>query len=110
MPVRHLAQFPERVLQSFAYALEALGIAHRPRFPVRVRQHEVIDQVREALPLDGDAQLFHVREVGRPQAPREVLLREKRLLGRSLCRPPTLPPTLQRAQLSVLKLARATTL
>ena len=110
MPVRHLAQFPDRVLQPFAQALEALGIAHRPRFPVRVRQHEVIDQVRKALPLDGDAQLFHVREVGRAQSPRWVLLREEHLLGRSLGRPPALHPTLQRAQLPVRKTAGVTPL
>jgi hypothetical protein len=54
MPFRHLAQLPERVLQAFAQTLEALGKADRPRFPVRVRQHEVVDQVREALSLHRD--------------------------------------------------------
>src|ERR1039457_7168791 len=110
MPLRHFAQFPNRVLQSLAQTFEALGIAHCPRFPVRVRQHEVINQVRETLPLDSDAQLFHVREVGRSQASRRVLLREEYFLGRPLGCPPTLYPALQRAQLPVLEPARPTPL
>src|ERR1035437_1506020 len=110
MPLWHLAQFPDRVLQSLTQAFEAFGIAHRPRFPVRVRQHEVIDQGWEALPLDGDTQFLHGGEVGRSQSPRGVLLREEPLLARSVGRTPTLHPTLQRAQLPVLKLARGTPL
>ena len=46
MPLRHAAQFPQRVLQPFAQALEALREAERHVLPVRVRQHEVVDQVR----------------------------------------------------------------
>jgi hypothetical protein len=63
VPLRYLAQFPQRILQTLAQALEALRETHRTSFPVRVRQHEVIYQVRRTLPLDGHAQLFHVREV-----------------------------------------------
>ncbi len=99
MTLRHLTQRPQRVLQPLTQTLEALRKTHRSRFPVC--QHEVIDQVRKTLPLDGHAQLFHVREVRRSQPPRWVLLREEHLPGRSLRRTPTLHPTLQRAQLPI---------
>src|SRR5664279_1773409 len=110
MSPRHFAQFPPPGLQPFAQAFEALRVTHRPRFPVRIRQHEVIDQVRKALPLDGDTQLLHVGKVGRTQAARWVLLCEKYFLGWPLRRPPSLYPTLQRAQLSVPKLTHVTPL
>src|ERR1035438_4479755 len=105
MPIRHFAQLPQRVLQPFAQALKALGKAHRSRLPVRVRQHEVIDQVRKTLSLYGHAQLFHVREVGSAQPPRRMLLGEEHLPGRTFSRTPALHATLQRAQLPVLKTA-----
>jgi hypothetical protein len=35
---------------------------HIPKTSYASRQHEVVDQVRETLPLDRDARLFHVRE------------------------------------------------
>jgi len=106
MPLRHLAQLPQRVLQTFAQALEALREAHRPRLPVRVRQHEVIDQVRKTLPLDRHAQLFHVREVGGAQPAGMMLLREEHLARWAFGRPPLLHLALQRAQLAVLKTTR----
>src|ERR1017187_10278492 len=105
MPMRHFAQLPQRVLQPFAQALKALGKAHRSRLPVRVRQHEVIDQVRKTLPLYRHPQLFHVREVGSAQPPRRMLLGEEHLLSRTFSRSPVLHATLQRAQLPVLKMA-----
>src|ERR1035437_3338578 len=110
MPLRNLAQFPYRVLESFTKTLEAFRIAHCSRFPVRVRQHKVIDQVGEALSLDRDAQLFHVGEVGRSQAAWRMFLREKHFLGRPLGRPPPFHTTLQSAQLPVGKLAWRTPL
>src|ERR1035441_10796592 len=51
VPMRHFAQLPQRVLQPLAQALKTLGKAYRSRLPVRVRQHEVIDQVRKTLSL-----------------------------------------------------------
>jgi hypothetical protein len=45
MQLRHASQFPQGVLQAFAETLVALGEAHRACLPVRVRQHEMVDQV-----------------------------------------------------------------
>jgi hypothetical protein len=59
----HSAQFPESALHSGAEAGEALGEAHTYVLPVRVSQHEVIQQVRKRLPLNGYFQRLHVREV-----------------------------------------------
>ena len=106
VPLRHLAQLPQGILQAFAQALEALREAHRSRFPVRVRQHEVIDQVRKTLPLDGHAQLFHVREVRGAQTTGMMLLREEHLARWTFRRAPLLHLPLQRAQLSILKTPR----
>src|ERR1022692_2610620 len=105
VPMRHFAQLPQRVLQPLAQALKTLGKAYRSRLPVRVRQHEVIDQVRKTLSLYGHAQLFHVREVGSAQPPRRMLLGKEHLPGRTFSRTPVLHATLQRAQLPVLKTA-----
>src|ERR1019366_2412995 len=105
MPMRHFAQLPQRVLQPLAQALKALGKAHRSRLPVRVRQHEVIDQVRKTLSLYGHAQIFHVSEVGSAQPTRRMLLGEEHFPGRTFSCTPVLYATLQRAQLPVLKTA-----
>src|ERR1039458_682446 len=104
MPLRRLAQLPERVLQALAQALEALGETHRPGLPVRVSQHEVINQVRKTLPLDGDTQLLHVREVRRAQTSRMVLLRKEHLAAWAVGRPPVFHLPLQRPQLAILKM------
>jgi hypothetical protein len=65
VPSRHTPQFPQGILQAFAQTLEALREADRQRLPIRVSQHEVINQMLERLPLDGHAQVIHVREVRR---------------------------------------------
>jgi len=57
------SQFPQGVLQPLAQALPALREADRAGLPVRVGQHEVIDQVVEWLPRDGDAEFGHVGEI-----------------------------------------------
>ena len=76
------AQLPEGVLQPFAQAGETLREAQGHVLPVGGGQHEVVDQVREGLPLEGHAQLVHVAEVGGAQAARLVGLGEEHLLGR----------------------------
>jgi hypothetical protein len=92
----HAAQFPEGVLQPFAQAGEALGETQRHVLPVRGGQHEVVDQVRERLSLDGHAQLVHVAEVGGAQTPRLVHLGEEHFPGRPVLGLPLPDAPLQR--------------
>ena len=103
MHLRHAAQFGQGVLQAFTEALEALAEADRPRLPVGVGQHEVVDQVRKRLAADGDVQPGAVREVGRTQPARFMHLGEKDFLGRAVQRPPLLDVPLQGAHLAVRK-------
>jgi hypothetical protein len=106
MPLGRHAQLPQRVLVSFAQALEALRKAHRRRLPVRVGQHKMIDQVVEAVSLDRHVQVVHRREVRRRQPARLMLLREEHFLRRPRLRTPTLDVPLQRPQLLVRELPR----
>ena len=107
---RHAAQRPHRVLESRAETLEALGEAERDVLPVRVRQDEVVDQVRERLALDGHAQLRHVREVRGAELTGQMLLGEEHLLVRTVRRQPVLDAPLQGAELPVGEAARMPTL
>jgi hypothetical protein len=100
------AQLPQPILQPLAEALQALREAQRPRLPVRVRQHEVINQVRERHAGDGHPQRIAVGEVAGAQPPRLVDLGEEHLLGRAEQRPPTLDAPLQGADLAVDEAAR----
>lgn len=105
MELRHAAECPHRILKPRTETLETLGETERHMFPVRVRQHEVVDQVRERLAVDRHAQLGHVREVGGAQPTRRMLLREEDFLGRTARRQPVLDAPLQRPQLPVGELA-----
>jgi hypothetical protein len=98
---RHAAQFPQRVLQPLAEALETLRETDRRRLPVRVGQHEVIDQVRKRLSLDRHPEVVHGREVRRRQPARLMHLGEEHLLGRPRRGPPAPHLPLQRSQLPV---------
>lgn len=101
--LRHATQLPQRVLQSLAQALETLRKADRRRFPVRVRQHEVIHQMIEALPRDGDVQRIHRREVGGAQPARFMDLAEEDFFRRPRGRPPAADVPLQGPQLTLGK-------
>jgi hypothetical protein len=101
----HAAQLRQRVLQPFTETLVALREAHRARLPVRVSQHEMVDQVIERQSLDGHAQTGAVREVAGAQPPRVMHLVEEHLLRRARQRSPLLDPPLQRPQLTVGELA-----
>jgi hypothetical protein len=105
VPLGYTAQFPEGILRPFAQAGEALRETDRHVFPVRVGQHEVIQQVREWLPLDGDPQTLQVREVGCPQTARFVDLAEEHFLGRPVLGFPTAHPPFQRPPLRLPILA-----
>ena len=106
VPLGHAAQFPHGVLKPFAEALEALRKTDRDRFPVRVRQHEVIDQVVERLAADRHGQALHVREVRSTQSPRMMHLAEEHFLRRTCRRSPALHATLKASQLRVVELPR----
>jgi hypothetical protein len=84
------AQLGQGVLQTVAEALEALGEADAAGLPVRVGQHEVVDQVRQRLAVDGHLQAGRVREVGGAQVAGLVDLAEEDLLGRTVQGPPLL--------------------
>ncbi len=99
--LRHAAQLPQGVLQALGQALVALGEADRARLPVRVGQHEVVDQVVERRPGDGHTQVGAVREVAGAEPARVVDLGEEHLLGRSLQGAPLPQASLQGAQLAV---------
>jgi hypothetical protein len=90
--LRRSARRPQRALQAHAQARETLRVAQTHVLPVRVREHEMIDQMRKRLPLDGHAEARHVREVRRAQATRFVPLAEEHFLGWSVLGTP-LPHT-----------------
>jgi hypothetical protein len=76
------AQLGQGVLQALAEALEALAEADGAGLPVRVGQHEVVDQVPKRLAVDGHLQAAGVREVRGAQVAGLVDLAEEHLLGR----------------------------
>ena len=80
MRVRSAAELPQGRLQTRTQAFEALGEAHRPPLPVRIRQHKVVQQVIERLALDPDLQGGHVGEIRLPQGARLIPLLEEHLL------------------------------
>jgi hypothetical protein len=97
VPRRHTAQGPQGVLQALAQAGETLGIAQGHVFPVRVRQHKMVEQVRKRLARNGHLQIIQVREVRRTQATRLMNLTKKHFLGRTVLGFPLTHPTLQRS-------------
>ena len=71
---RYHAQLPERILQPLGERLERFGEADRPGLPVRVAEHEVVDQMIEGLALDRDLKVVHPREIGFRSLARRVHL------------------------------------
>ena len=105
MHPRHAAQLGQGILQAVAEALEALGEADAAGLPVRVGQHEVVDQVRKRLAVDRHLQAAGVREIGGAQVAGLVDLAEEHLLGRPVQGAPLLEVPLQGAQLPLGKAA-----
>jgi hypothetical protein len=101
MPPGNAPQFPQGVLQALAEGLKRLRRAERDRFPIRVRQREVIRQVCERLAAERHSQRFHVGEVRGPQVARMMDLREHHLLPRPLGGPPETHLALKAAPLAV---------
>ena len=106
MTLRHGTQFPDGVLPPLAQAGETLREAHRHVLPIRVGQHEVVQQVREGLSLDGHAQFVHVRKVRRAQPARFMHLTEKHFLGWAVLGFPLPHPAFDGATLPLPVLAR----
>jgi hypothetical protein len=101
MNLRRAAQLPQRVLQAFAEAFQALGKTDAAGLPVGIRQHEVVNQVRKWRSRHSDIQTRAMGEVRGTDPPRLVHLREENFLGRSRHGPPLLDPALQGAELAV---------
>jgi hypothetical protein len=99
--LRHAAELPQGVLQSFTEALEALGEANGAGLPVRVSQHEVVDQVSERSTVDRYAQVGAVGEVAGSQPAGMMHLGEEDLLGGAFLGSPLLDPPLQGPQLTI---------
>jgi len=102
----YAAQLPQRVLQAVGQRLERLGGAHRHRLPVRVGQHEVVDQVIEWLAGDRDAQFVHRGEVGGRQVTRLMDLPEDDGPARALRGPPLPDAPLEGPAVRVEELTR----
>ena len=105
-PLRHMAQSKQRRLHPAPQRQQRLRLAHRDPLPVRVRQHEMAQQVRQRLAEDRDAQFVAVREVSLARLARPVVLREKHFHIRTVLRFPDIDPPLQRANLTRLVAAR----
>ncbi len=104
--LRHAAQFSQRILQALAEALVALGKADGAGLPVRVGQHEVVDQMVEGGAVDSHAQVRAVGEVTGGHAPGMMDLGEEDLLACAVQGPPGLDASLQGTELAVGETAR----
>jgi hypothetical protein len=102
---RHATQFPQRVLEPIGEGLEGLGEAEGNRLPVGVGQDEMIEQVVERLPGDGDTQLVHGGEVGTGQIGGVMDLGELDIDGGSVRGLPVPDPALECAPVRVSECA-----
>src|ERR1051325_6088728 len=102
---RHAAQLPQGVLQAAGETLERFRKTDGASLPVRIGQREVIKQMGEELPGQGDLQLAHVGEVGLSHQAWGVLLRKENLFWRSVLGMPGFDAALQGAQMPGLKLS-----
>ena len=99
MGQRHPAQFPQTLLYPFRQRLETLAEADPHRFHIRIRQHQVVEQMGEGHPAQRHAKTRHVREVALGHIPRPRILREIHLPLRPMDRPPRRDVPLQRPYL-----------
>jgi hypothetical protein len=105
MHLGYAAQLPQGVLQALAEALQTLRETDRARLPIRVGEHEVVNQVREGTAGNRHPQFIAVRKVRSGQPAGVVDLSEEDLLGWALLSPPPLDPSLQGPQLAVAETA-----
>src|SRR6202162_4171240 len=104
MKLRRPAKLPHRRLVSRHQRLEALRKTHPPGLPVRVRQHEMVEEMLKRLTPDAHTKGVHRREIALAILPGSVLLREHHFLLRATPRTPSLHSPLQRPQLPLRKL------
>jgi hypothetical protein len=104
VPPWHSSEFPERVLEAVGQGLERLRSAERHRFPIRVREHEVIRQMLESLAEDGDSQGVHAGEIRGRQVTGVMHLAEHDRACRTGRGPPLLDATLERAAVALRQL------
>ena len=104
VPARHAPEFPQRVLQAVGQRLERLRRADAHRFPVRVREHEVIHEMVETLAEDRDGQRVHAGEIRGRQVAGVMHLAEHDRACRTRRGPPLLNATLEGAPLALGKL------
>ncbi len=95
------SQLQEQVELSMQYSSEERGHAGagRHRLPVRLREHEVIQQVHERLAGDDHFELAHIRIIRLTLFARHVYLRDKFLAVRPCLDPLVQEPPPRRGQL-----------
>jgi hypothetical protein len=91
----HCPQGPQGILQTRTQAGKVFPKTESDMLPVRMGQHEVIEQVRKRHPGNAHFQFVHRREIRCRQPTRSVNLREEHLLARALQRFPPPYPTLE---------------
>lgn len=96
---RDASQLPERLLDALGQCLKGFAKAHAYRLHIGVRQHEVIEQMRESLPVDAHLQIAHVGEIGLSSFAGNMHLLKDNLLLRTLLRTPLRNLALQGAHL-----------
>jgi hypothetical protein len=96
---RHASELEERCLHAATHCHDRLAEADGGPLPIRIRQHDDAEHVREELPCDRDSELRGAREVRLRRLAGAVTLREEHLLVRTVCCPPALHVALQRAEL-----------
>ncbi len=87
---RHASELEERCLHAPAHRHDRLAEADGGPLPIRVRQHDDAEHVREELPGDRDGKLRGAREVRLRRLAGAVTLREEHLLVRTVRRTPAL--------------------
>ena len=99
----HAAEFPQGVLDAIGEGFERLRSAERDRLPVGITQHEVIHEVIERLPLDGDREAVHRGEVAGGQITGVVNLLELDVVCDSVRGLPLPDPALECASVGVVE-------
>src|SRR5258708_10343024 len=63
MQAGHSANLPQAVLQPFCESLEAFAETQTHGFHIRVREHEMVEQMGKRLACQGDQEVIHMRKI-----------------------------------------------